>query len=180
MKAALSSNSCPFCANEIMSEDRMQQFKLLLSTVSKMKFSDLILIDQRIKERIIETFIENFEIRERKERYQDQIETDDITEQEEEVVEEKAPLVRSLHKKKIKKVSENSINDVTKLKEIYEKFADSQYNEGDNITNITDDSGKSEDDFLTDEEINAFYNSQVTLPSELQEKVERLKSKLKK
>lgn len=61
MKAAIKSNACPFCGSHIMDPKRARQYEALQSVLGKTKFTNKEEVDFKIREKVLEVLLENFE-----------------------------------------------------------------------------------------------------------------------
>jgi len=60
MKAALHSNTCPFCGNTIMDPKKAKNYSMLISVLNKAKFVNKQEVDSKIKEKVIQLLIDSF------------------------------------------------------------------------------------------------------------------------
>lgn len=168
MKAAIQRNACPFCGSHIMDPKRASQYQSLHSVLNKTKFTNKDEVDLKIRDKVLEVLLENFEfIKLNSTPEEEELvavdEDEDVTPDEDAIstsnVEDQAP-TRSLAKAKAQAPTRQPTSKTSASiyhqaqRDIYEDIA-------------TDDSSEEE---LDDPDLKKYF--QDTTPAEIREKVE--------
>lgn len=61
MKGAIQTNTCPFCGKNIMDKQKAGQYILLFKELEKANFTSKESVDQKIREKVLNILLENFE-----------------------------------------------------------------------------------------------------------------------
>lgn len=176
MKAAIRNNVCPFCGSDIMESKRAKQYVALSSVLGNTKFTNKDEVDSKIREKVLEVLLENFEfaklasapkeddlvaVDDDFEQHAEEDESDDVAEEDFPAPEEAAP-ARSLSRAK----AQAPARQPTVPKggsSIYHQAQRDLYEEAPD-----DDSGLDED--MNDPDLQKYF--QDTTPAEIREKVE--------
>ena len=172
MKAALYSNTCPFCGSDVMEAKKAKQYSSLVTVLGDAKFTNREDIDEKVKEKVISLLVDNFEFTRLAktkpkteviavEDDEDSVETEDFENELEDLSsKEEAPRApRSLAKVKTRRPTSSAPRD------IYHQAQADMYE-------VDDGSYDDYDDVSPEERAELERYFQDTTPAEIREKVE--------